>query len=220
MFGENRRGEPICLWCLRDLHHDATFFSIFNDSSKLCLDCQSKLIYKEIRFQLDGFEVVSYVEYDEHVSNLLILYKEHCDEALAPVFFDRVRKQINKIYKGYVCIPLPSSSQKVAQRGFHHLHRMIESIDLEFADVLIKTQDVKQARLSKVERSQIDLVFEIRKDVECSFEKVVLIDDVCTTGASLKAAIALLSPCCKMLCAITFAYHPLWKTKASAHYTR
>lgn len=97
---------------------------------------------------------------------------------------------------------------------------MIESIDLEFADVLIKTQDVKQARLSKVERSQIDLVFEIRKDVECSFEKVVLIDDVCTTGASLKAAIALLSPCCKMLCAITFAYHPLWKTKASAHYTR
>lgn len=215
MFKENRRGEPICLWCLRDLYHDATLFSLFDDRLKLCLDCQMKLTYKKIRFILDGVEVVSFFEYDKHISDLLILYKEHCDEALAPLFFDRVKKQINKEYREHTCIPLPSSSQKVAQRGFHHLHRMIDSLNLEVADVLIKTQDVKQAQLSKEARSHIDLVFEIKKDIDCSFKKVVLIDDVCTTGASLKAAAALISPYCKELCAITFAYHPLWKTKAA-----
>jgi competence protein ComFC len=166
-------------------------------------------------FMLDEVEVTSFVEYDENISRLLILYKEHCDEALAPVFFNRWRKYIIKRYKGYVCVPLPSSSQKVAQRGFHHLHRMIESLDFEMADILIKTKNVKQATLSKEDRKHIDMIFEIKKDTECSFENVVLLDDVCTTGASLKAAIALLRPYCKNLRAITFAYHPLWKTEAT-----
>jgi competence protein ComFC len=195
------------------LYHDATLISIFNESSILCLDCQKKLTSKKIRFQLDNVEIVSFHVYDEHISKLLILYKEHLDEALSPIFFDKYKKQINKKYKGYVCIPLPSSSEKVAQRGFHHLHRMIESLDLAVADVLVKTKNVKQARLSKEERKHIDMIFEIKENSECSFDKVVLIDDVCTTGASLKAAITLLRPHCKQLCAITFAYHPLWKTE-------
>ena len=163
---------------------------------------------------MDDVEVLSFHEYDEHISKLLILYKEHLDEALFPIFFDKHKKQIIKEYKGFVCIPLPSSSEKVAQRGFHHLHRMIEPLNLEVADVLIKTKDVKQARLSKLKRKDIDTVFEIRKNNECLFDKVVLIDDVCTTGASLKAAIALLRPRCNQLRAITFAYHPLWKKES------
>ncbi len=173
-----------------------------------------KLASKKIRFRLDGVEVTSFHEYDEHISKLLILYKEHLDEALAPIFFEKYKKMMNKKYKGYTCIPLPSSSEKVAQRGFHHLHRMIESLDLKMVDILVKTKNVKQAKLSKEERKRIDMIFEIKENSECSFDKVVLIDDVCTTGASLKAAIALLRPHCKYLCAVTFAYHPLWKTDA------
>ena len=213
MLTESSRGEPICLWCLRDLHHDATLLSIFNEKQILCLDCQLKLKQKKIIFVLDGVEVTSFVEYDENISSLLILYKEYFDEALAPIFFDRWKKHINKKYKEYICIPLPSSSEKVAQRGFHHLHRMIESLDLEMVDLLVKTKNVKQAKLSKEDRKHIDMIFEINKNIECSFEDVVLIDDVCTTGASLKAAIALLRPRCKNLRAITFSYHPLWKTE-------
>ena len=214
MFKKSTRGEPICLWCLRDLYHDATLLSIFSEQQLLCLGCQLKLKQQKIIFILDEVEVTSFVEYDENISRLLILYKEHCDEALAPIFFDRWKKHINKKYKGYICIPLPSSSEKVAQRGFHHLHRMIESVDLELADVLVKTKNVKQARLSKEDRKHIDMIFEIKKDIECSFENVVLMDDVCTTGASLKAAITLLRPHCKNIRAITFSYHPLWKTEA------
>jgi competence protein ComFC len=164
---------------------------------------------------LNDVEVLSFHAYDDHISKLLVLYKEHFDEALAPIFFDKYKKQLNKKYRGYTCIPLPSSSEKVAQRGFHHLHRMIESLDLTVADVLVKTKDIKQARLSKEERKHIDMIFEIRENREYSLDKVVLIDDVCTTGASLKAAIALLRPHCKVLCAITFAYHPLWKTEGA-----
>lgn len=213
MLKESSRGEPICLWCLRDLFHDATFFSIFTERQILCMDCQLKLKPQKISFVLDGVEVTSFVEYDENISRLLILYKEHCDEALAPIFFDSWKKHINKKYKGHICIPLPSSSEKVAQRGFHHLHRMIALLDLEMADLLVKTKNIKQAKLSKEDRKHIDMIFEIKKDIECSFENVVLIDDVCTTGATLKAAIALLRPYCKNIRAITFSYHPLWKTE-------
>ena len=214
MHKKSSKGEPICLWCLRDLYHDATLFSIFNERQLLCMDCSLKLKQQKIAFMLDGVEVISFVEYDENISRLMILYKEHCDEALAPIFFNRWKRHIVKKYKGYICIPLPSSSEKVTQRGFHHLHRMIESIDLEMADVLVKSKNVKQARLSKEDRKHIDMIFEIRKDIEFSFENVVLMDDVCTTGASLKAAIARLRPYCKNIRAITFSYHPLWKTEA------
>jgi competence protein ComFC len=211
VFKENQGCEPICLWCLKDLHHDATIFSVFDDQQVLCLTCQKKLNYKKVEFQIDGIDVVSYVEYDEHISQLLILYKEYFDEALAPVFFRKIKKKIEMDFKGFVCVPLPSSTEKVAQRGFHHLHRMIDSLNIEMKDVLQKTKNVKQARLSKEERTKIDTVFEIKKDMVHTFENLVLIDDVCTTGASLKAAISLLLPHCKNLRAITFSYHPLWK---------
>jgi competence protein ComFC len=150
------------------------------------------------------------VKYDPNISRLLILYKEHKDEALAPIFLSPFSKKINKEYKTYVAVPLPSSKEKVEQRGFHHLHRMIESLDLDVKDVLEKRMDIKQAKMSRQQRESIDQIFDIRMDDNTFWENVVLIDDVCTTGASLQAAIRLMRPYCKNLRAITFAYHPLW----------
>lgn len=194
------------------MHHDATLLSVFSEKRQLCFGCQSKIQPRPIRFNIDDVDVLSFVKYDANISQLLILYKEHKDEALAPVFFTPFSKKINKEYKAYIAIPLPSSKEKVEQRGFHHLHRMIESLNLDVKDVFMKRLDIKQAKMSKQQRGNIDQIFDIRIDDNTFWENVVLIDDVCTTGASLQAAIRLLRPYCKNLRAITFAYHPLWKS--------
>lgn len=195
---------------MRDLHHDATLLSIFSKKRQLCFSCLSKIQPSPIHFNIDDVDVLSFVKYDPNISRLLILYKEHKDEALAPIFLSPFSKKINKEYKTYVAVPLPSSKEKVEQRGFHHLHRMIESLDLDVKDVLEKRMDIKQAKMSRQQRESIDQIFDIRMDDNTFWENVVLIDDVCTTGASLQAAIRLMRPYCKNLRAITFAYHPLW----------
>lgn len=210
MYKKNPESEPICFWCLKDLHHDATLFSVFSKERLLCFGCASKIRPHPISFDIDGVRVLSYVQYDDHISQLLIQYKEHRDEALAPLFFEPIKKSILKKFKGYSLVPLPSSKEKVEQRGFHHLHRMIEPLALTVSDVLVKSKNVKQAKMTREEREHIDQIFEINIVENDFLDRVLLIDDVCTTGSSMRAAIRLLRPHCSVLKAITFAYHPLW----------
>ena len=59
---------------------------------------------------------------------------------------------------------------------------------------LIKTKDIKQKLLNYDERQKISEIIEIRPN-DLFNKKVLLVDDVITTGASMKAAINLIQKC-------------------------
>ena len=87
-------------------------------------------------------------------------------------------------------IPAPSSEKSDNYRGFNHVEEIFKNLHLKMLKCIHKTKQVKQADLSTKEREKIGEYLVI-DDVDLSHKKVLLVDDVYTTGSTIKAMIKL-----------------------------
>ena len=91
---------------------------------------------------------------------------------------------------GYIMVPAPSSKESDEERGFNHVEEMFKSLNLKMIKCLHKTKQVKQADLTTKEREKIGDYLVI-DDVDLSRKKILLVDDVFTTGSTIKSMIKL-----------------------------
>ena len=70
---------------------------------------------------------------------------------------------------------------------------MFKVLDLPIEKIIVKTDNFKQSSLSKKERENIYLKLKIIDGEKISNKNVLLVDDVMTTGSSVKSCIKLLS---------------------------
>lgn len=185
MFESFKTPQPKCKWCLEDFDPYSRLVDCLNDPRVLCLSCQNRLSYKPINFRLGGVKVHSLFKYDEELSRLLIQYKEMRDIKLRGVFLDGYQEYLRKKYRGYVGVLMPSSAEKKKERGFNHLFEIYSEIFSELIDPFEKVESRKQVGLNKVERGGLHF----RMVQEVKVKKVVLLDDVTTTGSTLLEAI-------------------------------
>lgn len=129
----------------------------------------------------------SLYEYDTEFSRLLIQYKEMRDVMLAPLFVLNHEARIRKLGRFREKVLMPSSKSKLEERGFNHLQLMYQSVFKDLTSPFEKVSERKQVGLSKEERRQIE--FKLIKPVK---QRVLLLDDVITTGSTLCEAIRLL----------------------------
>ena len=87
-------------------------------------------------------------------------------------------------------IPAPSYQKNDEERGFNHVEEIFSVLNLKMKKCIHKTKQVKQADLTTKEREQIGSVLEI-DNVDLSGKKILLVDDVYTTGSTIKAMINL-----------------------------
>lgn len=87
-------------------------------------------------------------------------------------------------------IPAPSYQKNDEERGFNHVEEMFSVLNLKMKKCIHKTKQVKQADLTTKERQEIGSVLEI-DNVDLSGKNVLLVDDVYTTGSTIKAMINL-----------------------------
>ena len=87
---------------------------------------------------------------------------------------------------------MPSAQQKISERGFSHLHEMLKGMNIECCDCLVKSEDYKQSLHRGKSRGQIKNVMKLKSAAEIPTKKLVLFDDVCTSGSTLLAAYDLL----------------------------
>jgi competence protein ComFC len=83
---------------------------------------------------------------------------------------------------------MPSSEEKIKERGFSHLMEMYASLGLPMMEPFIKNASAVQKELNYAGRQKITEQISLRKDAVLP-EKIVLCDDVITTGATLKGAL-------------------------------
>ena len=148
-------------------------------------------------------EVETFYDYDGMFKSLLLQYKECLDEALKHVFLYEIADYINLRYMGYQICFIPSSSKKQEYRGFEHLKMMFEEVKLKELKGLRMKDELCQEGMNLKDRMKMldNFVYEGKHG-----KKVLLVDDVLTSGSTLLGAYRCLILSFKTVKVLSVAY--------------
>lgn len=198
----------LCLLCFQDIDHHASFSSWLAHNSYLCGDCLRQLQVLDLHTSIEGLPLHILYSYNEFLENMLYQYKENRDIALHCVFFHTYMKKINVKFRQYQIVIMPSSKEKIQERGFHHLREMLKDCKLPILDPFEKIGNRKQSLQSYKERQNIASYIQLKGNYDISNRPILLVDDVITTGATLKHAYHLLSGHTSKIEALVLCAHP------------
>lgn len=172
-----------CLYCNQEIEQ-FSFKSIFLKEDLLCITCRKKLKPIKRMVTIENIQVETFFEYDGMFKNLLVQYKECFDEALYPLFLYDLKEYLEYKYRGYYLCLIPSSKEKIEERGFSHLELMCK--DLSFKRIFLETRnDLSQVHKGIKERSLMKNNYFYTGE---RVKKVLVMDDVVTTGSSMIGA--------------------------------
>lgn len=174
-----------CLYCDEDYYRNSSLRHSLFSKDLLCEKCRNKLKINHRYLQLDKYEVECFYEYDEEFRSLIVQYKECFDEALKDVFISPFKHYLNIRYHGYTVVWVPSSKRKVEARGFDHMEKILEQLSLKKCNALYQIEDMSQKNKNYQERAKMQNNIKAKT---INAKKVLLVDDVITSGASMLSA--------------------------------
>ncbi len=178
-----------CLLCNKE-KLDSNILDIFSDD-EICHKCRKEWGKKEIKFIYEGIKLRSTYLYNDAFRKALIQYKECYDEALKNIFLYGLKDKLRLIYHGYTLVLMPSSISKQQKRGFSHLKEIFACLNMDMIEPFIKIDDIDQKSLNMSERKNIIKKIKLKEGIIIP-PKILLVDDVITSGATLSTAINLL----------------------------
>ena len=163
----------------------------FRKLQLLCPTCYKKFSPRFDEWREKGVSFLSIYPYSA-VKEALYQFKGCGDYELKDVFFFYPLDYLRIRYRGYVVVPVPSSKSHNEERGFNQVVEMARPLGFPILDVLEKTAEVKQSDLNAAERKEVWRVLAIKKQGLLKGKKVLLVDDVFTTGSTVRACLNLL----------------------------
>lgn len=180
----------VCKLCFKDIK-DNSLISFINISLSLCPKCYRRLSPKFKKFFVLEYQALAFYDYDQDIKALLYQLKGCFDYELGPSFFDRYLNEMRLRYHDYFVIPIPSYKEDDDVREFNHVQEIFRGLKLPVLNILQKTEHYKQATNNREQRKQIGKYMVVDSTKSLKGKKVLLVDDVFTTGSTMKAAIKL-----------------------------
>lgn len=151
--------------------------------SEQCEDCQ--------RWRGQGYDVKHHAiyRYNTAMKAYFSQYKFQGDCLLKAVFAMDVRQALKK-HKGYVLVPVPLSEDRFAERQFNQVTSVLTAANLPYQELFEKISAIKQSSRTRNERLNSHQVFKKKEGVILP-DKLLLVDDIYTTGATLQLLVRL-----------------------------
>ncbi|MGN1295517.1 MAG: ComF family protein [Bacilli bacterium] len=183
--------KKICKICFKEFIVDG-FSSFFYKDQIICNSCLLDFNPKFIHFKDEGINCLAIYNYDETIRKLLYQFKGCFDKELKDVFLNPFVFELRIKYFGYIIIPIPSFEGDDEERGFNHVEEIFSCLNLKIERMVTKNIKMKQSSLNKTEREKIASVMILKKKIDLSNKKVLIVDDVYTTGNSFRACLKLI----------------------------
>ena len=180
-----------CKICFKKIEI-SDFCRLFDDKVCICAACQQSLEPKFIHFKVDQYKALAIYEYNEFIKKQIYLFKGCFDYERKEVFLNLFFREINTLFKGYKMIPIPSYEEDDKNRGFNHVIEAFGLLNLKILKILEKTAHHKQATKGAKSRKNIIKYLAIKDPIDLSKEKVLLVDDIYTTGSTMRSALNLI----------------------------
>lgn len=173
-----------CLICHEELNKKQDLFHLLNESS-ICVECIRKFKVLDDKVKINHYSVQVLYEYNDFFRKILYQYKALDDYALKDCFLESF-KELEKYYKDYIVVVIPSSQKDNTRRGFYPNVEIAKTFSNNIFTGLYKKGEYKQTK--QKDRSQVKKVLSI-KDGSFLYNKNVLVfDDVMTSSNTLQAA--------------------------------
>lgn len=194
--------EENCKQCGRTY---ASLLGLMIRQHPFCPTCLRKAGEPLHELVIDVGKVTYIHEYSLETMGQLVSLKGNGEKVYKDILIPpTTRKILKKKYHDATFVYMPSSKDADEERGFRHLEVLFAGIAKEECYPLYKKVNYKQAKLSLEERQDVAQRLGVyQKEVErLKGKRVVLVDDVMTSGATLKGAKTLLglSKCEMLIC--------------------
>jgi ComF family protein len=173
-----------------------------NPFSKTCNACKTRVIAKRV------WVATNYDDVAKHVIHEL---KFNYVRAVALDIARTIALRLPDLPAHMIVVPIPTAVSRVRQRGFDHAKLIAKEVarlkGLTYRDILRRHGKTRQVGASRIERStQLTNAFWVNTSLSAN-TFILLLDDVCTTGATIgSAARALRQAGSNNVYAAVFAY--------------
>jgi competence protein ComFC len=177
----------ICQICGRPL----SIFPEKYQQNGVCNDC----LRWENDSDLGGVLTInrSIYQYNDFLQEIIAKYKFRGDAGIVKGFQNRLLKLYKSEFAGSLVVPIPLSEKRHYDRGFNQSVLIAQLLNLPVHEVLMRqSSEAKQSKKGREERINISSnIFTLKslgiEDI-IKGENLVLIDDIYTTGATVRQA--------------------------------
>ncbi|WP_404454317.1 ComF family protein [Virgibacillus necropolis] len=209
-----------CLWCNEEIILTMTWsnFLLLPTQRALCVNCAEGLeiisgsrcsicsrSYDEAicpdcqkwRKQTNGEDIIlknySIYTYNTAIQAMITKWKYRGDYCLGDIFKDSFIKSFEDVFgflaKESVLVPIPLSQERLNERGFNQAKMLTDFLPMEKREILTRVHGEKQSKKTRYERITAQNPFSLNETVK---KVVILVDDIYTTGTTLRHAARLL----------------------------
>ena len=156
----------------------------------VCTDCWQQLPWLKSTVQRQEMDIQSACHYDYPIDRIIQKFKYeqhlHFQQILAGAFMQLRLPKVQAI------VPMPISNQRLAERGYNQslvLGKILaKQLDLPIWQPITRLQQHSQKGLTRLERIEnIQQQFQINTTSKLRYRRVLILDDVVTTGSSIFA---------------------------------
>ena len=166
--------KRVCKLCFKDIN-PTSLFNLTHPNTSLCQNCFETLNFQPDSFIYRNTKITYLAKYEEPLSKLIIQYKELNDFELRNIFLERYSLILRLKYLNYKIVLVPSSKDNLKKRGFN-----------------LEKENIEQKTKNKIDRLNSQESFSLKEKIDLRKQKILLFDDIISTGASFYACLKLI----------------------------